>query len=267
MALPHSGNGSELLEIETKDFILKFHGEAVSQKAKNLNININIPAKIFIRSLYDDEVKLKTLTDFGNLVVNSGYTMMPCFYEDGRYQIVLQMKETSKYEIYNGGINISNKFATIVNILLGTINFSSDIGYTIIDIIKENTRVLSLTIEVFPSKLDYMKDYREMINEINEEISSLAFKFFDITYLQTKLKDTHYQTNVEFLSILDYIFDDFITILEKIEMRFRFNIVNYEQIMDTNRTKRVSNRTKSYLRSHPNLLMKSDNGFINIEGI
>ncbi len=266
MDLRHSGNVSEIMEIETKDFVLKIHGEVLNQKAKDLNINVNIPAKIFIRSLYYDGVKLKTLTDFGNLVENSGNTMMPCFYENGRYQAVLQMKEISKFEFYHGGINISNNFATIGNILLGTISFSSDIGYTNIDIFKENKKVLSLTIEVFPSKLDYLKDYRKMINEINEEISSLAFKIFDITYLQTKLKDTHYQTNVEYLSILDYIFDDFISILEKIEMRFRYNIVNYEKIRDINRTKRVSNRTRSYLRSHPDLLVKSDKGFINIGG-
>ncbi len=80
------------------------------------------------------------------------------------------------------------------------------------------------------------------------------------------MKDTPYQTNVEFLSILDYIFDDFIALLEKIEFKFRFNIVDHEQIISIDRAKRPSNKTKSYLRSHPNLLVKSKNGFIDIEG-
>ncbi len=179
MVLPHSGNAKELLEIETKDFILKFHGEAIHQKAKHLNINMNIPAKVFVRSKYD-KVKLRTLTDFGYLVINSGHTMMPCFYEDGSYQILFQMKELRKYDIYHGGFNISKNFAAIGNILLGTVKFSSDIGYTNFDIYRDNQKVLSLTIEVFPSKLDYLKDYKEMINEINEEISSLAFKILTL---------------------------------------------------------------------------------------
>ena len=265
MVLPHSGNVKELLEIETKDFILKFHGESIHHKAKVLNVNMNIPARVFVNSKYD-EVKLRTLTDFGNLVLNSGNTMMPCFYEDGSYQIVFQMKEINRYEIYHSEENITKNFTVINNdILLGFISFSSDIGYTNISVFKENKKVLTLTIEVFPSKLDYLKDYKEMINEINEEISSLAFKFFDITYLQTKLKETYYQTNVEFLSILGYIFDDFINILGRIEEKFRFNIVSCEQIKRIDRAKRFSNKTRFYLRSHPNLLVESDNGFISID--
>ena len=46
------------------------------------------------------------------------------------------------------------------------------------------------------------------MNEVNEEIYSLAFDIMGKIYLETKLVDTKHQSNAEFISILRCIFDD-----------------------------------------------------------
>lgn len=262
MDLLRSGNKGKLMEIETNEFMVAFSGELSNKRSADFGINKNVPAKIFVKWNGIGTVTLRTLTDFGNLVENSGVTMMPCFFEDGQYQLIIELKEAESYSIYHGGIDITNNFNTYGKVILGTIDFSSDIGYTNIDIFKGIQKVLSITLEVFPTKLDYYKDYKELIEEINEEVSSLAFKFIDKTYLQSKLKDVDYQTNTEYINILEYIFDDLINSLERIEERFKHNVISDNRLTTINKAKKISSITKSYLRTHPEILYKSNNGFI-----
>ena len=207
-----------------------------------------------------------TDTDFGDLVLNPGNTMMPCFFEDGQYQLLLEKKRNkdSSYDIFHGGLRITENFQSIGGSLIGIIDFSSDIGYTCIDILKDGARSLKLVLEVFPSKLDYYKDYQELIMEINEEVVSLAFKFLDKTYLAGKLIDTDHQINAEFLNILDIIFNDLETALKRIVNNFKHNVITYENLVDIQKSKRVSDKTRKYFRTHGDSLIRSEKGFINI---
>jgi len=266
MALYHTGNRFKLLEIESEDFLLVFSGEIADEKSRALELNKNIPATIIVNSHTDEYIILKTITDFGELVKNSGNTMMPCFFEDGQYQLVLEMKEAGDYDIFHGGIRITDNFQVIGNCYIGIIEFSSDIGYTNIDIYRDGKKSLTIVLEVFPSKLDYYRDYRELIQEINEEVCSLAFKFIDKTYLTGALKDVEYQTNAEFINILDIIFEDLEKSIKRIVANFKHNVITQNRITDIHRAKRISNKTIGYLRKNPELLIRSDSGFIDIDG-
>ncbi len=59
----------------------------------------------------------------------------------------------------------------------------------------------------------------------------MAFKFLDKTYLTGKLIDTDHQTNIEFLSILDIIFEDLEAALKRIVNNFKHNVVTYESLL------------------------------------
>lgn len=263
MDLLRSGNRGKLLEIETKEFILSFSGELSNKRLINLGVNKNIPAAILVKGDNNYSPKIRTLTGFGDLIENSGVTMMPCFFEDGKYQLILEMQEIQNFSVYHGGYDVTKDFNIFGNVCLGVLDFSSDIGYTNIDIFKGSHKVLSITLEVFPSKIDYFKDYKELIHEINEEISSMAFKLLDITYLQSNLVDVSHQTNTEYINILAHIFDDLIKALEVVESRFKFNVISNNRITNIHKARRISKATRSYLRLHSELLVKNDNGFIN----
>jgi len=263
MDLFHSGNRKILVQLENDEFNLYIIGEDPSKILRALNNNINQPAAIKIIQENDKETILKTITNCDELAVNPGNTMMPCFFEDGKYQLILEKKNKDRnYDIFHSGIRITKDFQSIGNFLIGIIDFSSDIGYTAIDIYKNNVKILKLILEVFPSKLDYYKDYKELIMEINEEIVSLAFKFFDKTYLTGKLVNTDYQTNVEYLSILEIIFDDLEAALKRIVNNFKHNIITYENLTIIHKAKRISKKTRKYIRTHGDILIKSNNGFI-----
>ena len=265
MDLFHFGNRNTLVQLENDEFNLFIIGENPREKTRILKNNLNQPATIKIFEGHN-KTTLKTITDYGDLVINPGNTMMPCFFEDGQYQLVLEKKKNkdSNYDIFHSGIRITEGFQSIGGSLIGIIDFSSDIGYTVIDIFKDGVKLLKLVLEVFPSKLDYYNDYQELIMEINEEVVSLAFKFIDKTYLTGKLIDTDHQTNIEYLSILDIIFDDLESALKRIISNFKHNVITYESLTNVHKAKRVSNKTRKYIRTHGDSLIKSEKGFINI---
>ena len=98
----------------------------------------------------------------------------------------------------------------------GSFKFNGDIGYSTFKIIKNNSEVLSLTIQVFPSKLDYMDDYNEILKDINEEITSLVFDFLNKTFSSVNICDNNSQTGLEFIVILNNIY-------EKLRKRYKKN--------------------------------------------
>ena len=266
MALLRSGNRSKLIEIIANNYSLVITGDVERNKSKITRFNVNIPAAIIVYSYNNENVTLKTITDFGELVENSGNSMMPCFFENGRYQLILEVKEKKEYEIFLGGIRITDDFQVVGNCYIGIVDFSSDIGYTNIDIYEETKKILTVTIEIFPSKLDYFKDYKEIINEINEEVCSLAFKFIDKTYVFSKLKDVEYQTNAEFISILDVVFEDLVKSLKRIVNNFKHNVITEDRIADIHKAKKISKKSISYICKHPEILIKSNKGFILVNG-
>jgi hypothetical protein len=266
MALLRSGNSSKLIEIIANNYSLVTTGDVERNKSKITRSNVNIPAAIIVYSYNNENVTLKTITDFGELVENSGNTMMPCFFENGRYQLILEVKEKKEYEIFLGGIRITDDFQGVGNCYIGIVDFSSDIGYTNIDIYEETKKILTVTIEIFPSKLDYFKDYKEIINEINEEVCSLAFKFIDKTYVSSKLKDVEHQTNAEFISILDVVFEDLRKSLKRIVNNFKHNVITEDRIADIHKAKKISKKSISYICKHPEILIKSNKGFILVNG-
>lgn len=266
MALLHSGPSEKLLVIDCSEFSLTFSGESINKKSKDLSININTTATLTLALEYRDEdkVTVKSIVDNGELaeVCKAQTQVKPCFYENGTYQIILENKDDGNYEVIHMGSNFNNKFQKISNCYIGIIDFSSDIGLSNFIITKDGKNILSINIEVFPSKIDYQKDYKDIMNEINEEIYSLAFGLIGKTYLETKLVDTKYQTNAEFINILRCIFDDLEKAIKRIIESPKHNVETIQTIRRVEKSRVPSRNTVNYLRKNPSGLVENPNGFI-----
>lgn len=60
---------------------------------------------------------------------------------------------------------------------MGNINFRNDIGYSEFEIRANGQPLLLMTIEVFPSKIEYRTDYYKLLQEVNREIYNLSYDF------------------------------------------------------------------------------------------
>ncbi|MGH4125488.1 MAG: DUF2357 domain-containing protein [Clostridium sp.] len=259
-----SGDNVNIISIKTDDFTLNFMGSISNKKAEAIKANLNTPA--FIKVISDEylDVETKTLCTNGELEVNDGYNMFPCFFEDGIYQIWLEKNTESNIEIYHISSDIRKKITPIGNNLIGAFSFSGEIGYSTFKIKKQGRIVLELTIEVFPTKMDYRKDYFEIMNDVNEEIASLAFEFLGKTYHSSGLSDVKHQTAAEFVNILKIIFKNLEKALIRIERNPKHIMLNSDVVNKFEKAKKPSRNSLNYLRKHPHVLAKISRGFINI---
>ncbi|MCB2313470.1 restriction endonuclease-like protein [Clostridium tagluense] len=262
MGFQHSGSSTTLLYIETEDFKLYIIGKAENKKFNAINANINIEAHLCVDTCC--ERIIKTINESGELDINESNSMKPSFFEDGNYQLIVEKFNNDSINIYHSDKEIRESIIAIGNNYYGSFSFNGDIGHSKFSIRKSNKEILTLTVEVFPSKVDYLKDYKEILNEVNEEISSLVFDFLGKTFQQATLKDVSKQTGVEFTEILLGIYDKFEKVLNLIEKHPKHGVLNKENIKNIDKVKRVSRNSANYIRKHSNLLQQSDKGFIEI---
>ncbi|WP_082406925.1 DUF2357 domain-containing protein [Bacillus sp. JCM 19041] len=71
---------------------------------------------------------------------------------------------------------------------MGQLNFGSEVGLSTFEVRSEMEPLLTTTIEIFPAKLDYKEDYRQLLNEVNDEIYNLAYHFLRKTHLGATIK-------------------------------------------------------------------------------
>lgn len=115
----------------------------------------------------------------------------PVFFENRDYffDIVFSEKTEDEPVIYTSLIEIQKAFISRkINdnyFLTGAINYGNDIGKTqfVLSYKKQGKLIKHrLAYEVFPVKLDYKSDYRDIITDINKEFSSLVFDVLKKTY-------------------------------------------------------------------------------------
>ncbi len=177
--------------------------------------------------------------------------MHPSFFEDGIYNIYLENNTNDKFEIHHDNKEIRENIITRGRNIFGSFKFNGDIGYSTFKIIKNNEEYLSLTIQVFPSKLDYMDDYNEILKDINEEMTSLVFDFMNKTFSTVNICDTKDQSGIEFIVILNNIYEKLEKSIKRIERFPKHSVVTNYNLKDRNRCKMVSTKeTIKHLRKN-----------------
>lgn len=89
--------------------------------------------------------------------------------------------------------------------LSGIINFKGEIGFTDFIIKVNGKEEVKITLEVYPSKISYKEDYKNILRDVNEEIYNLAYGFLGRTYLSSEVNNMKNKDDSEFYSILNYV--------------------------------------------------------------
>ncbi len=262
MAMLLSGKNSKIIEVSNSNYSITITGEILNERYSALRNNMNVSAHISIKTINSNEFFLKTITDYGTLAYNYSNIMLPSFFEDGSYQLNIEDRKDSYFEIFMNGESISDKTTKISNVTMTLIQFNSDVGFTTIDIFRDKKLDMSITIEVLPLKMDYLKDYKAIINEINEEVASLAFTIINRTTISSVTVDTQRQTSIEYLSILKEISNELFKHLTYIVTHMKHNIRTTERVVPDYQARKISSRTLSYLRRNTHHLNENPNGYI-----
>lgn len=257
MDLQHSGKKQKLLEFISDTYTVTLSGKLPPHLFTQM---FHLHQSSSLQVLSKNEVKVYSLQSDGALRVNETSIMLPLFFEEVLYELTVVNHTGEKIEVYHDSEEIRNAFSSVANILLGSFTFKGEVGLSEFKLKQGSDIVLAFIIEVFPSKMDYMKDYQNMVRELNDELYGLIFEYFGKTFQNGALRHTPHQSHHEFLTILEVLFHRLEHAISWIGQHPRKNIANVERITKTEKAKRISKQTRSYIQKRPHYLVENHKG-------
>ena len=136
----------------------------------------------------------------------------PLFFEQKNYALIAEANEGHTLGFDHENVNIRKnitRFGRKDHVLSGTLNFRNDIGMSDLIFKLDGQEYLRITIEVYPSKISYKKDYQEIIADVTAEVYNLAFDAFRRTYDSFSLSGKTGNSLIEFFTTIRQIYKDF----------------------------------------------------------
>jgi len=269
MVSRHSGspNDKELMVIETAELTCIIKGVAThpqyNKLREHMSFKVEDSMQFQCRAGNLDEVQLYNVLLEDLVPYTKNQHFLPIFFENGRYEIIIIPKIEEQLTFYHEFPEFKNAVSKISrnNILTGTLHFRNEVGLTSFEILGNQQRVLlTVVLEVFPTKLDYKRDYKALLDEVNEEIYNLAYHFIKRTYLQGSAKFYKDPSLAEFYRLIEYHFEHYKRAIERIEKAAHHQLIkNYVEVRG-DKLRRQDSRSLSYLRKNALKFVDAPNG-------
>ncbi|MCR5385506.1 MAG: restriction endonuclease-like protein [Treponema sp.] len=178
---------------------------------------------------------------------------IPLFYEQQRYEIIIE----SEYEncaFWHENLNVRKQVSRVgrnSKVLSGILNFGNDIGNSDLVILLDGKEYLRIVIEVFPSKIEYKKDYQELRNDVANEVIKILFDFNKKTYEKFGSDLNSSSTPTEFYTLINYFYDDFIKAVDVITNKPHHLLQIQHYVTPAYKTKQTDLKTIKWLQKHP----------------
>ena len=258
MASLHTGS-DELVYIQTDKVSVTIKGPAShphNQGAEHSEKESFL--KVFCDESY--EINLKGDAEFvSKQVIGAAclgeYRTVPLFYEQQRYEIVIESFGSSPVEFWHDNYNVRNKVTSVgrsEKILSGVINFGNEIGMSDLVVRVNGTDYLRLVIEVFPSKISYKNDYKEIVADVTAEVYNVIFDLLKKTYLGYRQNDRVGSSPVEFLAVISKIYEDFIQAADMILQQPHHELETIREVLPSHKIKATDVRSIRWIERHPN---------------
>ncbi|MCA1031184.1 restriction endonuclease-like protein [Bacillus timonensis] len=269
MALHPSGsvpNEVELLQVDTEDFTLILKGKPYHERYEGLNqyrqLDFHDEMTLKVQGTKINSIKVFDITS--QELVEPSFNR-PIFFENGNYQVVLTPKNEGDFTFYHehpllrravGKVNIlDNRY-----ILMGSLQFQNEVGLSTFEIRRDKETLLEVTIEIFPTKLDYKEDYKTLLDEVNDEIYNLAFHFIKKTYLSAKINVEGKPSPTEFYRLLSHHFEHFMKSVRQIEAQPHHKLITSHVKARGDQLGRLDHVGRKYLNKRPHLFVNVKNG-------
>jgi len=267
MASLHTGS-DELVYIQTDKVSVTIKGQAShpnNQGAEHTEKESFL--KVFCDETY--EINLKGAADpvseqvIGNICLGE-YRTVPIFYEQQRYEVVIESLGDHAVEFWHDNYNIRNKVTSVgrsARILSGVINFGNEIGMSDLVIRINGSDYLRIVIEVFPSKISYKDDYKAIVADITTEVYNVIFDLLKKTYLGYRQNNKVGSSPVEFFAVISKIYEDFIRAADMILAHPHHELEAIREVLSHHKIKAADNRSIRWIEKHPHRVAQTGNHF------
>lgn len=186
-------------------------------------------------------------------------TTSPLFFEQKSYEIIIESYNGHKVDFWHENQNIRRRVSPVGNnqtLLTGVIRFDNNIGFSDLIISIDGEEFLTLTIEVFPSKMSYKEDYQALIEDISKELYSLTFDVLKKTYKTFEISSDRQSTPVEFFSIIQAIYADFLKATDLILSNPHHVLQKEYVVSKPNKIKTIDAHSVKWLSTHSDHIKK-----------
>lgn len=250
----HIGS-DELVYLQTDKVRLTIKGKAVHPRFDNVEQKSVLKVKSndeFTISIKDDTARADEFA-VNNVFVGE-YILMPLFYEQQSYEIIIEADADCNVEFWHENYNMRKAITAVgrsTHILSGIINFGNDIGLSDFVVKINDEDYLRITLEVFPSKLSYKEDYQAILNDVTAEVYNIIFDFLRKTYVGYQQNDKIGNSPVEFFAIIDKIFNDLLNAADMVLRQPHHQLGNIREILPSHKVRQMDNNSIRWLQRHP----------------
>jgi uncharacterized protein len=259
----------ELVKIEARDFSLVIKGKPYHHRYEGLQQYRKLDNHDIMKfSAIGDSVETISVYNIEHDQLTSEQQVRPIFFENGIYQVIIVPKQKQELDFYHEHPllrkAISNTYLAGIPVLMGNLQFQNEVGYSTFEIRDKGKTLLEVTLEIFPSKLDYRSDYERLLREVNDEIYNLAFHFIRKTYLGAKIKLDGNPSQAEFYRLMAKHFQQFIQAINRIERQPHHTLETKYVRARGDQLSKTDNYVRKYLQRRTQFV-DVENG-INIHG-
>lgn len=186
--------------------------------------------------------------------------VLPLFFEQTDYVVTIQSKNGEALQFRSNNSLVEESLGFVKDddptLLNGVINYGSSVGYSNLTVMANGKQVLSVRVEVYPTKLSYKDDYQEMMADINNMVSESVLDFMKKTY-QVFVPD-HKRNDVPavFFTILQSIYDKYLRAANRILAVPHHKLITEHEVMPHYKATRTDIRSEKWLRKHPEYVRK-----------
>lgn len=255
----HTGS-DELVYILTDKISVTLKGQPLLREIKDEESTL----KVFCDEAYDVSINGEEADSpcvFSGKSYKGEYRTVPLFYEQHRYEIVIESLNGEKIEFWHDNFNIRNKVTAVgrsQKILSGVINFENEIGMSDLVVRVGGVDYLRLVIEVFPSKISYKEDYQAIVADITAEVYNLIFDVLKKTYMGFRQNENAESSPVEFFAVINKIFEDFLRAADLILSQPHHQLETVREVMPAYKIRRIDPKLLKWITKHPGQVKKSD---------
>lgn len=255
MVLHHTGSEGELLYCVTPCLSVTIKGAegmpalvACDEKEASWKIACDDDYEVTLSG--DAEMVSSLCSSGGNF---AEYRSLPIFFEQKRYELVIEPIEGHTVEFWHENYFVRNKISQAgrSSLLTGVINFGNDIGSSDLVFLVDGHQYLKITIEVFPSKISYQEDYKAIVADVTKEVYNLIYDFLRRTYSSFNVSDNKHASLLEFFVIIQKIYGEYIAAAEMV-LRLPHHLLQQErEVLPQHKIRRVDGKTLRWLEKHP----------------
>jgi len=177
-------------------------------------------------------------------------TAGPLLFEQTDYNLYLCAKGKGRLSILHRDPLITRDISAEGGgrIMHGYVNFGSQVGRSEFTVLIDGKPEFSFEVEVFPAKLDYFTDYREILAEVQEMLTGLALEYLRATFQMGLGFRVPQPTHVEWLSLLRHVMDELERALRYIAAKPVRGLSREPAVVRVEKVKRVDAMVRSVLR-------------------